>query len=55
MAFANFYLAQHVLGVTLRPDMPEFWFAMQIVMLRGFTTAYPANWWLIRSDVKEKM
>ena len=55
MAIANLYLAQHVLSVTLRPDMPEFWFAMQIAMLCGFATAYPVNWWLIRSGVKERM
>lgn len=55
MAFANFYLARHLLGVTLRPNMPEFWFAMQVAMLCGFVTAYPVNWWLIRSGLKEKM
>ena len=55
MALANVFLAQHLLGVTLRPDMAEFWFAMQVAMLCGFATAFPVNWWLIRSGVKEKM
>jgi hypothetical protein len=55
MAFANLYLARHLLGITLQADMPEFWFAMQLAMLCGFVTAYPVNWWLIRSGVKEKM
>ncbi|GAA2748534.1 DUF4396 domain-containing protein [Amnibacterium kyonggiense] len=34
---------------------PEFWFVMQIAMLGGFLTAYPANAWLIRLGVKEPM
>ncbi len=55
MAFANFDLSQHVLGLTLRTDTLEFWFAMQTAMLCGFATAYPMNWLLIRTGVKEKM
>ncbi|WP_247872065.1 DUF4396 domain-containing protein [Azospirillum sp. TSO35-2] len=55
MAFAAFYLFRHVLGVGLEPASPEFWFMMQIAMLCGFVTAYPVNWWLIASGVKEKM
>ena len=55
MAFANFYLFQHVLGVAMSTDTPEFWFMMQIAMLCGFATAYPMNWLLIRTGVKEKM
>lgn len=34
---------------------PVFWFMMQIAMLAGFATAYPVNWWLVRSGLKEKM
>ena len=34
---------------------PEFWFVMQLAMLCGFATAYPVNWWLIRSGIKEAM
>ena len=55
MAFANFYLFQHVLGLAMRTDTPEFWFMMQIAMLCGFATAYPMNWLLIRTGIKEKM
>ena len=55
MAFANFYLFRSVLGTRLEPDMVEFWFMMQIAMVCGFLTAYPVNWWLISSGIKEKM
>ena len=55
MAFANFYLFRSVLGVPLETDSVEFWFMMQIAMLCGFATAYPVNWWLIETGVKEKM
>jgi hypothetical protein len=55
MAFANFYVFHRVLGTTMQTDTPEFWFAMQIAMLCGFATAYPMNWLLIRTGVKEKM
>jgi hypothetical protein len=39
----------------LHPTDAVFWFMMQIAMLCGFLTAYPVNWWLIRSGMKEKM
>ena len=55
MAFAYFYIFRSVIGVTLRVDTVEFWFMMQIAMIFGFLTAYPVNWWLIRSGIKEKM
>ncbi|WP_428483899.1 DUF4396 domain-containing protein [Rhodopila sp.] len=55
MALAYFYIFRDLLGVTLRTDMVEFWFMMQIAMICGFLTAYPVNWWLIRTGVKEKM
>lgn len=55
MALASFYWFRHVLGTELRTDTVEFWFVMQIAMLCGFATAFPVNWWLIRSGVKEKM
>ena len=28
---------------------------MQLAMQVGFATAYPANWWLIKSGIKEEM
>lgn len=55
MAIAQFWLFRSRLGVRLEVDMPEFWFMMQLAMLAGFVTAYPVNWWLIRSGVKEEM
>jgi hypothetical protein len=39
----------------LEPTQPEYWFLMQIGMILGFCTSYPANWWLIRKKWKEAM
>ena len=39
----------------MRPDHWMFWWMMQVAMLCGFLTAYPANWVLIRLGVKEAM
>lgn len=39
----------------LEPTDPVFWFMMQVGMLLGFLTAYPVNWWLIKSGIKEAM
>ena len=55
MAIAHFWIFAHVLGVKLEVNSFAFWFMMQIAMLAGFATAYPVNWWLIRSGIKEKM
>jgi hypothetical protein len=55
MAFAQLYLLEHLLGHRAEVDTPEFWFMMQIAMIAGFATAYPVNWWLIRSGIKEEM
>lgn len=55
MAIAHFLIFTTWLGVTLRTDSVEFWFMMQIAMMFGFVTAYPVNWWLIRSGIKERM
>lgn len=55
MAFASFYLFRHALGVQLEVNSFEFWFMMQIAMVCGFFTSYPANWWLLKSGIKEKM
>jgi len=55
MALANFYLFRHLLGIRLQVDSFEFWFMMQIAMLCGFATSYPANWWLLKAGIKEKM
>lgn len=42
-------------GPHLHPDSPVYWFLMQIGMIVGFATAWPANVWLIRSGIKEAM
>lgn len=34
---------------------PAFWFMMQIAMVAGFLTSYPANWWLLKKRIKERM
>lgn len=55
MAVLQFALFKPVYGHIAAVDTPEFWFAMQLAMLAGFVTAYPVNWWLIRSGIKEAM
>jgi hypothetical protein len=52
--FAWMALSQR-LHAGLKPTQAAYWFMMQIAMLIGFLTAYPANWWLIRKGVKEAM
>jgi hypothetical protein len=39
----------------LMPDSPVYWFLMQIGMVLGFVTSWPANVWLIRRGIKEAM
>ena len=39
----------------LTPASPVYWFLMQIGMVIGFFTAWPANVWLISRGVKESM
>lgn len=39
----------------LAVNTPVFWAVMQLAMLAGFCTAYPVNWWLISSGIKERM
>ncbi len=39
----------------LAADTATYWFMMQIGMVLGFATAYPANWWLVRRGIKEAM
>ncbi|AJY47276.1 DUF4396 domain-containing protein [Martelella endophytica] len=55
MAFAQFFLFRHLLGIKLEVPTVEFWFMMQIAMWAGFATAYPVNWWLLSRGIKEKM
>ena len=37
------------------PNTATYWFLMQVAMIVGFATSYPANWWLVKSGVKEAM
>ncbi len=39
----------------LHPNEVTFWLMMQIGMALGFLTAFPVNWWLVRSGIKERM
>lgn len=42
-------------GPHLEPVSPVFWFLMQLGMILGFVTAWPANVWLIHRRIKEPM
>ena len=44
MAIAGFVIFVYVWPHSIEPKMPQFWFMMQIAMLFGFVTSYPANW-----------
>ena len=44
-----------VLIGNLYPISPVFWFMMQIGMILGFFTSYPANWWLVKKGIKQGM
>lgn len=55
MAFAYFVIFRKLIGTRLETNSVEFWFMMQISMIFGFITSYPANWWLLRSGIKEPM
>ncbi|MEN2976498.1 DUF4396 domain-containing protein (plasmid) [Tistrella bauzanensis] len=55
MAVAQFLIFRQWIGMRLEVATPEFWFMMQIAMLVGFLTSYPANWWLLKRGVKERM
>jgi hypothetical protein len=50
MGFVSFVLTNK-----LTPVCPFFWFTMQIGMIMGFFTSYPANWWLVRKGIKHGM
>lgn len=39
----------------LTPFQPAYWFLMQIGMMIGFATSYPANWFLVVKGIKEPM
>jgi hypothetical protein len=37
------------------PTTMTYWFLMQLAMIAGFLTSYPANWLLIKLGIKEAM
>jgi hypothetical protein len=53
MALARFLLFPEPRRIY--PNMAVFWFMMQIAMMIGWISAYPANVWLLRRGWKEKM
>jgi uncharacterized protein DUF4396 len=53
--FAFMALVREVIFPELKPSDPVYWFMMQIAMIVGFATTYPANWWLIKKGLKEGM
>ena len=40
---------------TIPPESTSivYWFMMQIAMILGFLTSYPANWWLVKKELKQ--
>jgi hypothetical protein len=50
LTFFVFFTQPH-----LKPDHAAYWFLMQVGMILGFLTSYPANGWLIRHGIKEGM
>ncbi len=50
-------ITHYVLLADYRPESPTalFWFIMQVGMILGFATTFPANWFLIRWGVKSGM
>ncbi|GAB3493316.1 DUF4396 domain-containing protein [Flexivirga lutea] len=50
LTYYVFFPAPH-----LEPSSPVYWFLMQIGMVIGFFTAWPANVWLLKQGIKEAM
>lgn len=55
MALIQFAWFRPAFGGVAPVASREYWFTMQAAMLAAFATSYPANWWLIRAGVKERM
>jgi len=47
--------AEHLFHPKLDPMSPVYWYMMQIAMLAGLFTSYPANWILLKVGLKETM
>ena len=39
----------------LEPNQVTYWFMMQVAMVVGFATSFPANWLLVKRGIKERM
>ncbi len=39
----------------LKPNQAGYWFMMQFAMIAGFVTAFPMNWILVKTGLKEAM
>jgi hypothetical protein len=52
MALMSFVFFRHP---HLQPNHAAYWFLMQVGMVLGFLTSYPANAWLIRLGIKDAM
>jgi hypothetical protein len=48
-------LGRRLIGHSLSPLAPEFWFIMSMALLVGFVVAYPMNWWLVAKGLKHGM
>jgi hypothetical protein len=55
MALGQFVLLPALGAPRAEVDTAEFWLLMQVAMVAGFATAYPVNWWLVASGIKERM
>ncbi|GGH83908.1 hypothetical protein JOD43_000785 [Pullulanibacillus pueri] len=49
-----------IVHYVLFTDVPRvndatFWFMMQVAMMFGFCTSYPANWYLVKKGIKHSM
>lgn len=53
--FVAMALLTQAAGGRTPPTDPMHWLIMQVAMLVGLATAYPANWWLLRKGWKEAM
>jgi len=52
MALTYFVIFPHP---HLHPNQPQYWFMMQFAMIAGFFTAYPMNYILVKTGLKEAM
>ncbi|WML50576.1 DUF4396 domain-containing protein [Neobacillus sp. PS3-34] len=51
MAIVNFFIFKK----PPEPNTMTFWFMMQIAMILGALTSFPANWFLVKKGIKHAM